>query len=148
MELFRKSRTPAVAIVNTASGVKGSDQSRDEITRLVRQELPGTEVVFTGNGYRAIDETHRALERGAVLVIAGGGDGTISAVASVLAGTGKVLGVLPLGTRNHFARDLGISGDLAEAVRVLSEGMERRVDVGEVNGRVFINNSGNCLPRL
>ena len=51
------------------------------------------------------------------------------------------MGVLPLGTLNHFARDLGIPTDLEEAVRVVVEGTVREVDVGEANGRVFVNNS-------
>lgn len=139
---LRKSRTPAAAIVNTTSGSRGTDESRDEIRRLIQGVSPGAEVIFTESGLRTVDEAHRALERGASLVIAGGGDGTISAVASVLAGTGNVLGVLPLGTRNHFARDLGVPDNLLEAAHVLAAGTEKRVDMGEVNGRVFINNSG------
>src|SRR5205085_3689399 len=71
----------------------------------------------------------------------GGGDGTQSAIASRLAGTQLVHGVLPLGTLNHFAKDLGIPLQLDEAVRTLAEGRVLEVDVGEVNGRVFINNS-------
>ena len=74
-------------------------------------------------------------------VIAGGGDGTISAVASALVGTDVALGVLPLGTLNHFAKDAGIPLDPAEAARTIAAGHIRRVDVGEVNGRAFLNNS-------
>jgi diacylglycerol kinase family enzyme len=65
----------------------------------------------------------------------------VSAVASALAGSDVPLGVLPLGTLNHFARDLGISLDLEQAVRDIAGGVLRKVDAGEVNGRVFINNS-------
>ena len=75
------------------------------------------------------------------VVVAGGGDGTVSAVASALAGGEIALGVLPLGTLNHFAHDLGIPDDLQAAVAVLAGGHEKQVDVGEVNGQVFINNS-------
>jgi len=74
-------------------------------------------------------------------IVAGGGDGTISAVAAALVETGIPLGVLPLGTLNHFAKDLGIPLDLAEAARTIAAGHAVDVDVGEVNGRVFINNS-------
>lgn len=74
-------------------------------------------------------------------VVAAGGDGTVSAVAAALAGSGVPLAVLPLGTLNHFAKDLGIPASLDEAVRVAVEGRVRELDVGEVNGRVFINNS-------
>jgi diacylglycerol kinase family enzyme len=74
-------------------------------------------------------------------VVAAGGDGTISAVAAALAGGDMPLGVLPRGTLNHFARDLGIPRELRAAARVVAAGRVRRVDVGEVNGRIFINNS-------
>jgi diacylglycerol kinase family enzyme len=74
-------------------------------------------------------------------VVAAGGDGTIGTAAAALAGTGRALGVLPLGTLNHFARDAGIPLDLDRAVAVIAAGHRRRVDVGEVNGRVFVNNS-------
>jgi diacylglycerol kinase family enzyme len=80
-----------------------------------------------------------AAAAGSVVVV-GGGDGSLSTAASLLAGSDRVLGVLPLGTRNHFARDLGLPLDLDGAARVLAAGMVRSVDVGEVNGRVFLNN--------
>jgi diacylglycerol kinase family enzyme len=81
------------------------------------------------------------LAQGARLVAAGGGDGTINAVASVMVDSGVPFGVLPLGTLNHFAKDLGIPLDLGAAVRNLATGRPMRVDVGEVNGRIFLNNS-------
>jgi YegS/Rv2252/BmrU family lipid kinase len=87
-------------------------------------------------------------ERGDPLLIVGGGDGTISAAASALAGTESLLGILPLGTLNHFARDLGIPPDLGEAVKVIAAGRERRVDVGEMSERIFINNSAIGLYPL
>jgi YegS/Rv2252/BmrU family lipid kinase len=91
----------------------------------------------------------RAVSNGARAVVAGGGDGTIAAVASALAGTEKPLGVLPLGTLNHFAKDLKIPLDAARAARNVCEGRVARVDVGEVNGRVFINNSSlGIYPRI
>ncbi len=73
-------------------------------------------------------------------VIIGGGDGTVRGAAAALAGTGVPLGVLPLGTLNHFAKDLKMPADLKEAVAVLARGVKRAVDIGEVNGHVFINN--------
>jgi diacylglycerol kinase family enzyme len=81
------------------------------------------------------------VAQGAPRLVAAGGDGTINAVASVLAGSGIALGVLPLGTLNHFARELGVPLDLGEAARTALAGRVREIDVGEVNGRVFLNNS-------
>jgi diacylglycerol kinase family enzyme len=74
-------------------------------------------------------------------VVAAGGDGTVSAVASQLAGTQVPLGVLPFGTLNHFAKDLGIPMDIDGAVDLIARAHTTAVDVAEVNGRVFINNS-------
>jgi len=87
-------------------------------------------------------------ERGDALLIVGGGDGTIGAAASALIGTETKLGILPLGTLNHFARDLGIPSDLGEAAKLIAGGSERRVDVAEMNGRIFINNSAIGLYPL
>jgi YegS/Rv2252/BmrU family lipid kinase len=75
------------------------------------------------------------------LIVAAGGDGTVSAVASQIIACDTTLGVLPLGTLNHFARDLGIPLSLEEAVAVICEGEATAVDVGSVNEKFFINNS-------
>ncbi len=80
-----------------------------------------------------------AAEPGTV-VVAAGGDGTVSSVASALAGRAP-MGVLPLGTLNHFAKDLGIPPTLTEAVSALIESTPRPVDLGSVNGQIFVNNS-------
>jgi diacylglycerol kinase family enzyme len=87
-------------------------------------------------------------ERGDPLLIVGGGDGTVGAAASALAGTNTRLAILPLGTLNHFARDLGIPLDLGAAAKLIAAGTERRVDVGEMNERIFINNSAIGLYPL
>lgn len=73
-------------------------------------------------------------------VVAGGGDGTLNTAANALAEAGKPMGILPLGTLNHFARDLGIPPGLEDALAVVAAGRTRPVDVGDVNGRVFLNN--------
>jgi diacylglycerol kinase family enzyme len=75
------------------------------------------------------------------MLVVAGGDGTISTAAGALAGTEIVLGVLPFGTLNHFAKDLGIPLDLEASVQNIVENNVIAVDVGEVNGRIFINNS-------
>ncbi len=83
----------------------------------------------------------RAVERGATALAAAGGDGTVSAVAAVAVELDLPLVVVPCGTRNHFALDCG--ADLLEPasmLRALDTGEERRVDLGSVNGRYFVNN--------
>jgi diacylglycerol kinase family enzyme len=84
----------------------------------------------------------RAVSAGCGPVVAGGGDGTVGAVAGKLAGTDSVLGVLPMGTLNHFAKDVGVPRNLEAAVRNIFTGRVAIVDVGDVNGRIFVNNSG------
>jgi len=74
-------------------------------------------------------------------VVAGGGDGTLSCAAGHLAGTDRPLGILPLGTLNHLARDAGIPTELDEAAAVIAGGHVRAIDLAEVNGRIFVNNS-------
>ncbi|WP_307188464.1 diacylglycerol kinase family protein [Massilia sp. CF038] len=98
-------------------------------------------VTLAGSGEEMIAAAKAALAEGLLIVVAGGGDGTINAVASVLAGTDTAFGVLPLGTLNHFAKDMGIPLDLDDAVANVAQGTPRRVDVGEVNERIFLNNS-------
>lgn len=87
-------------------------------------------------------------ERGDELLVVGGGDGTISAAASALVGTKTKLGILPLGTLNHFARDIGIPNDIGEAAKLIASKKARQVDVAEMNDRVFINNSAIGLYPL
>lgn len=82
---------------------------------------------------------HR-LQRGQKLFIAAGGDGTINHVAQPLINTSAVLGVLPFGTFNHFARDLNVPLDWREAFKVAVSGPVRHIDVARVNERYFLNN--------
>ena len=73
------------------------------------------------------------------IVVAAGGDGTVSQVAAGLIGTAATLGVLPFGTLNHFAKDLGISVDVKAAATTIANGTTTAVDVGSVNDRIFLN---------
>jgi len=135
-------------LLNRAGGSLAADPA---LADRARDALTGAgldvEVELLGGGECAV-RCRAIAERGDPLVIVGGGDGTISAAASALAGTETLLGILPLGTLNHFARDLGLPTDLGEAARLIAAGKERRVDIGEMNDRVFINNSAIGLYPL
>lgn len=101
------------------------------------------------DGKKLVETAKSALDGGAELLIAGGGDGTLAAVAGVIAGTPVTLGVLPLGTLNHFSKDAAVPAGVAEAIKIIATGVAGKVDVGEVNGRLFINNSSIGLyPKL
>jgi diacylglycerol kinase family enzyme len=87
---------------------------------------------------RAVD----AAAAQADVVVVGGGDGSLRSAAARLAHRDAALGVLPLGTFNHFAKDLGIPLDLDGAARTIAAGAARARDVAAVNGRIFINHAG------
>ena len=128
-----------VAIVNSEAGSAGEIDA-EEVRRLFRDAGIDADVRIVP-GERVDDAAEEAVRSGVDVVVAGGGDGTIRAVAAHLAGGPIPLGVLPLGTLNHFARDLGIPVDLPGAVKLIAEGEVHRLDVCEVNGEVFVNNS-------
>jgi len=82
-------------------------------------------------------------------VVVGGGDGTLGTAAKELAESGRTLGILPLGTRNHLALQLGIPADLEEAAAVIAAGNATRIDLGRAGDRVFVNNiSVGLYPRI
>ena len=126
-----------------------ADRARALIARVSTELGVHTQVIVTRSGDELISIARRAVGAKDTRIAAGGGDGTVNAVASALAGTSTALGVLPMGTLNHFAKDAGIPLDLEEAVRNFFTGTVVQVDVGEVNGRVFVNNSGiGVYPHL
>lgn len=128
-------------IVNRGAGTVVSQKLDEETFRGVFREAGAEADVRLLPGDEIEKAARDAVEKGAEVVVAGGGDGTIRCVASVLVGGDVPLGVLPVGTLNHFARDLGIPNDLAEAARVAVTGRPQSLDVGEVSGEIFINNS-------
>jgi diacylglycerol kinase family enzyme len=117
-------------------------EAQAHIARIAGEFGVEAQVVVSRRGDDISALAARALGEKREPVVAGGGDGTVNAVASRLAGADVALGVLPMGTLNHFARDAGVPRSLEAAVRNLFTGQTRKVDVGEVNGRVFVNNSG------
>lgn len=136
-----------IVIMNRGAGGPGDPQAR--IVELFRMHGETPRIVQPNGDDDIRSIAREVAESGERIVIAAGGDGTISAVAAELAGTDKILGVLPIGTLNHFAKDLRIPLDLEAAVRTISDGEIATVDVGEVNGRIFINNSSlGIYPRI
>lgn len=138
-----------VAVVNCSSGAP-LDCHPDERLREILQarQLPW-DVWPARDGAELCNLSRKAAASDARVVVAAGGDGTLNTVGSCLAGGDKILGVLPLGTLNHFAKDLGIPLELGAAIENIAAGRVASVDVGEVNGRVFFNNSSIGLyPRM
>lgn len=142
-------RPPVPVIVNLSSGSGEDRKTLEKISEAFRAAGAEAKIEQASSGEEVLELARRAASGESDVVVAGGGDGTISAVASALVGGAKALGVLPLGTLNHFAKDLGIPLDLADAARNAVTGRVAIVDVGEVNGRVFLNNSSLGLyPRI
>jgi diacylglycerol kinase family enzyme len=130
-----------VALLNAGSGTGHDATLADNVRSLLESGGAEVEVRTIARGASIADAIAAALEGRPDVLVAGGGDGTVSAAAAALADGDVVLGVLPLGTLNHFAKDLGIPLDLDAAAAAIVAGRTARVDVGEVNGRVFVNNS-------
>lgn len=128
-------------LLNPASGTSDSGERSRRITKWFSTNGLNARVSLIPEGSDVTELARAAIGDGDRIIVAGGGDGTISAVASALVGTDSALGVLPVGTLNHFAKDLQIPLDLEAAVRVISQQKIVQVDVGEVNGRIFLNNS-------
>jgi diacylglycerol kinase family enzyme len=134
-------------ILNVASGMGETRRAAKKIAEAFRSSGLEPKIIMVKKEITRAAAT--AVRDGRRLIVAAGGDGTISAVASALVHTEAALGVLPLGTFNHFARDLGIPLDAEGAVRVIAAGKVAQVDVGEISGRTFINNSSVGLyPRI
>jgi diacylglycerol kinase family enzyme len=134
-----------VVLVNRGAGTidgQGIDSFRATLAAGFEQRGIAAEIEFLeGARIQKAAEDAVAARHRMDAVIVGGGDGTIRAVAGVLADTGIPLGILPLGTMNHFAKDAGIPVDIDGALDVIAARCVRSVDAGEVNGRIFINNS-------
>ena len=128
-------------ILNGSAGSHGAGKLRERIAELFASRGARATILVAQNGKQIPELAKRALEQQSSVIVAVGGDGTVNCVAAVVLDSQAVLGVIPAGTLNHFAKDLGIPVDLPAAVETLLSGEVGRVDVGEVNGRIFLNNS-------
>jgi diacylglycerol kinase family enzyme len=135
------SRGHIAVVLNATSGHGTAPKAAERLKEIFAEAGREARITLATGGGEISVAMRRAVEAGCEALVAGGGDGTINSGASAVAGREIPLGVLPLGTRNHFAKDLGISLDLEEAAKVVLEGVVCQVDVGEVNGRIFLNNS-------
>ena len=140
---FPRRMMKILVILNSRAGKPSchyGESKTEEIAQAFQAVNVDAQIVCPGvSGLTAF--TKQAMISHFDAVVAAGGDGTISAVAAALVGTSTPLGILPLGTLNHLAKDLKIPFDLQEAARVIAEGKIHEIDVGEVNGRIFVNNS-------
>jgi len=100
------------------------------------------EIATTESPGHALDLARESAERGDDLVLAVGGDGTVNETAAGLLGSRTTLGIVPAGSGNGLARTLGIARDARTALAQLASGVRRRIDVGRINGELFLNVAG------
>jgi len=134
-----------IVLLNAAAGIT-SDDTADKDEQSVRDAFAanGATVEIQHTQGHQLTATAQKLASQAdhdTIITAAGGDGTQSAVAAALVGTRAIMGVLPMGTLNHFAKDLGLPLDLGTAARVIVTGQPRPIDLAQINDRAFINNS-------
>ena len=128
-------------VFNGSARSYGAAEAKNRLIELFKARGANATVLVAEQGVQIPELAKRAIGDGAAILVAAGGDGTVNAVASVIINSQAALGVLPVGTLNHFAKDVGIPLDLEAAVQNLFTGQVARVDVGTVNGKIFLNNS-------
>jgi len=138
-----------VAIVNPLSGAGATpDVAGRRIAFLERRFAVAAiagHVQLTERGGHARELARAALDNGASLVIAWGGDGTINEVASTLAGSRTPLGIIPAGSGNGFANELRLPSEPGLAIETALHGRDRTIDGGEFDGRLFFNIAGTGI---
>jgi len=137
------SLTPVKIIISSNAGVsaRDDDKLRALLARTFTAHRVEIDISFAHTGAELTELAREAARGRYKAIVAGGGDGTVSSVAALVVDSNKALGVLPLGTLNHFARDMGIPFDLEAAAETIVAGHTTEVDVAEVNDRIFLNNS-------
>lgn len=131
------SHNEAVLLMNLRS-LKGEEWKDQAKSKLAEKGIR----LSVSKGFTKTEELVKAAKQEAKreqLLIIGGGDGTLNAVATILRGNQATMGVLPLGTGNAFARDLGIPTDLDKAIDIILSGMRAKVDVGLCGQGIFLN---------
>jgi YegS/Rv2252/BmrU family lipid kinase len=128
-------------IINASSGTGHDKDVEERLVQVFKEHGVEAQISLAQTGAAIINLAEQAVRTDVETIVAGGGDGTISAVAAIVLDSDKALGILPFGTMNHFAKDLQIPLELEDAVATIVAGHETNVDVGDVNSHTFINNS-------
>src|ERR1051325_1114019 len=135
------SSTPVKIIISAGAGAGDNNQIGERVAQIFEENHIDVDLSVAQSGAELTELAWDAARGPHKVIVAAGGDGTINSVASAIVDSDKTLGVLPLGTLNHFARDLGIPFDLEAAAQIIVAGHTTEVDVAEVNSRIFLNNS-------
>ena len=131
--------TPVKIIISAGAGPGDNTKAAEQLAEIFNEDQ--IDISLAQNGAEVTELATEAARGPYEVIVAAGGDGTVNSVATAVIDSDKILGVLPLGTLNHFAKDLGIPLDLQAAARTIVAGHSTEVDVAEVNNRIFLNNS-------
>ena len=140
------SRLRVAIVINPVAGVGGTltrARRRAELAlKLLVAEQVEPDILITEHAGHAAELARGAVERGARIVVAWGGDGTVNEVATALVGTAAALGIVPAGSGNGLARMLGMPAQASRALGRILHGADRVIDVGDIDGRLFVNVAG------
>src|SRR6185503_4292381 len=139
--MMHKGCPPIKIIISAGAGPGDNTKAAERLRQIFDEKQINLDISFAESGAEITELARQAARGPYEVIVAAGGDGTINSVAAAVLDSGKILGVLPLGTLNHFAKDLGIPVDLETATRIIVAGHTTEVDVAEVNNRIFLNNS-------
>lgn len=141
----RRMETPTLTsvkiIISAGAGPGDNTKAAERLADIFKDEQIETDISLARSGAEVIELARKAAREPYQVIVAAGGDGTVNSVAAEVIDSDKIFGVLPLGTLNHFARDVGIPTDLQQAARTIIAGHTIEVDAAEVNNRIFLNNS-------
>jgi len=133
--------TSVKIIISAGAGPGDNTKAAERLADIFKEDKIDIDISLARNGEEVIELAREAAREPYKVIVAAGGDGTVNSVAAAVIDSGKILGVLPLGTLNHFAKDLGIPSDLQQAAQTIIAGHTIEIDAAEVNNRIFLNNS-------
>ncbi len=146
---FDLARARVCVIVNMGSGREAGDDIADKLRTTLQDRVAELHIRGTGRGADLPAMAREAVAQGFDLIVAAGGDGTQAAVAGEVTGTCAAMAVIPGGTFNYFARDLGSGETVEQALKMFDTPRIRPVHVGEMNGMIFLNNvSFGAYPEI
>lgn len=129
-------------IINPASGTDSKKNIPEDVASAIDQKKQDLIIRVTGYPEHATEIARQAAKKKYKYVIAAGGDGTVNEVARELVNTDTILGILPLGSGNGLARDLGIPIDIEKALEIIINAHTRKIDYGVANGHIFFCTCG------
>jgi diacylglycerol kinase family enzyme len=138
---------PITILMNAGSGQKDKSPAHQAIQNVLLPSGRDVKVIEATSPDQLVTLGRQAAVERTGILVAAGGDGTLNAIADIACEHKLPFAILPLGTFNYFARDLGISLDPAEAAFAILQGYCRRMPVGRINGHLFLNNASIGLYR-